>query len=63
MRKPKEQDSGPKQYFQVRNKTQIRNTIFFFLPPPWIEHGTFRLQGERINHFATEAIDGDVHVK
>ncbi len=25
------------------------------LPPPWIEHGTFRLQGERINHFATEA--------
>ena len=25
------------------------------LPPPWVEHGIFRLQGERINHYATEA--------
>ena len=33
----------------TREKTKIN------LPPPWVEHGIFRLQGERINHYATEA--------
>ena len=39
-------------------KSKLLRAILIWLPTPRIELGTFRLQGERINHFAKQACKG-----